>query len=412
MIQLLIHLILCAAGAYCALVCAYLLIVTLAAYMLRPRPRGPLEFPSCAVVIPAHNEARHIGRTLEYLKRSNYFQEQVHVYVIADNCDDNTADIARAAGATVFKRYDPDNRGKGQALDWCFREQTEMLREHPVTVIIDADSMVDPDFLASITARLLEPGVDAVQGNNSVANLDQHWRTALTGASFALVNCVRPAGLACLGSSAGLKGNGMAFRSKLLVHRGWPAHSIVEDVEFGVRLLLEGYWTTFDLDAKITSDMPAGRRQADAQRRRWEFGRLEVARHYVPALVRAIAANRDLRYLGPLMELIVPPMSVIALLEAAGLVLSHFASPSWTALFAVFVSMTALHVVLGLYFCRMPKRVWLALAAAPLFLFWKVGVYAGLLLSRGQKGWVRTEREGEGETDEDGDPPAGQGTGA
>lgn len=389
------HIVLFVAALLCAVIGLYLLVVTIAAFGLKPNRRVPANYPSCAVVIPAHNEALQIGRTLECLARSNYPKDLFQAYVIADNCDDDTAATARAAGAAVFERTDPGNRGKGQALDWCFREHTEMLRKHPATVIIDADSMVEPDFLAALTARLLEPGVAAVQGNNSVANPLQHWRTALTGASFALVNCVRPAGLARLGTSAGLKGNGMGFQSELLAHRGWPAHSIVEDVEFGVRLLLEGHRTVFDLDARISSDMPAGRRQADAQRRRWEFGRFQVARRYIPALVRAMMTDRVSRHIGALMELVVPPLSVLALVEGAGLLLSFFVHPAWTAVFAACIAMTALHVALGLRYCRMPGRVWLALAAAPVFLLWKVGVYVGLVVTRGQRGWVRTQRDGE-----------------
>ncbi len=405
MILLAAHFVLCVAAFYCAAVCLYLLVVTVAAYGLRSHPRVPAEFPSCAVVIPAHNEASQIGRTLKYLGRSNYPGNLFEVYVIADNCDDNTAEIVRAAGATALEREDRENPGKGQALDWCFHNHTGILREHPVTVIIDADSMVDPNFLAAITARLLESNVDAVQGNNSVANPLEHWRTALTGASFALVNCVRPAGLTRLGASAGLKGNGMAFRSALLAHRGWPAHSIVEDVEFGVRLLLEGHRTVFGLDARISSDMPAGTRQADAQRRRWEFGRFQVARRYVPALLRAMRADGVSPYMGAFMELIVPPLSVLVLLEGVCLALSLFVHPIWTTLFTAFIATTVLHVVLGLHYCRMPKRVWLALAAAPLFLLWKLGVYAGLVVTRGQKGWVRTQRDGELKAEDAGDPP-------
>ena len=405
MISLMAHLILFAAASYCAAICIYLLIVTVAAYGLKSQPRVPAKFPSCAVVIPAHNEALQIERTLKYLARSNYPPDLYEVYVLADNCDDKTAEMARMAGVVVFERNEPDNPGKGQALDWCFHTHTEILVEHSVTVIIDADSMVDPNFLPAITARLIDSDVDAVQGNNSVANSLQHWRTALTGASFALVNCVRPAGLTRLGASSGLKGNGMAFRSAVLAHRGWPAHSIVEDVEFGVRLLLEGHRTVFGLDARISSDMPTGTRQANAQRRRWEFGRFQVARRYVPALVQAMRTKGISPYIGALMELIVPPLSVLVLLEGGCLALSFLVHPFWTVLFAVFIVMTALHVALGLHYCRMPARIWLSLAAAPVFLFWKLGVYAGLVISHGQKGWVRTQRDGEPDAENVTHPP-------
>ncbi len=395
MILLAAHAVCAVAAIYCTVVCLYLLIITIAAYLPGRRPAVSQEFVSCAVVIPAHNEALQIGRTVEIVRRSDYPEDRFQVCVIADNCDDETASIARAAGAAVFERTDPANRGKGQALDWCFRSHAEVLDAHAATVIIDADSVVDAGFLASITASLFQPGIAAVQSNNSVANPRAHWRTALTCASFALVNCVRPAGLARLGTSAGLKGNGMAFRSEVLARHGWPAHSLVEDIEFGVRLLLEGHRTVFDADARISSDMPANRDQADSQRRRWEFGRFEVARRFIPVLIRATVARRTPRYLGALMELIVPPLSILVLLEGAFLVLSPFVHPLWTAVFALCAAMTVLHVGLGLHYCRMPGRVWLAFLAAPAFLLWKVVLYGGLIATRGQKGWVRTLRDTE-----------------
>ena len=153
--------------------------------------------------------------------------------------------------------------------------------------------------------------------------------------------------------------------------------------------------------------MPVGRKQADAQRRRWEFGRLQVAAHYLPALVRAMFADRISRYLGAFMEFVTPPLSLLVMLLAVALALSLFMHPLWTAVFAACTLLLLLHVALGAHYCRMPARVWLAMAAAPLFLFWKLRVYAGLVASCGQRGWVRTPRDGEPQPGAAAHPPPG-----
>lgn len=381
-------------AAYCVLVVGYLLVVTLAALFPRASPEDAhAGAPTCAVLIPAHDEAGQIEQTVARVFQSEYPRERYAVFVIADNCTDNTAQRARDAGAVAVERDEPLARGKGQALDWCLKEHPEIAARHDVVVIIDADSLVAPTFLAHMAAGVSQPGVAAAQSNNLVENPLDTWRTGLTAIGFALVNHVRPEGLQRLRASVGLKGNGMAFRSDVLARYGWPAHSIAEDVEFGMRLTLDGHRTVYACDARITSNMPTARANASAQRRRWELGRLNVARRYIWQLAKGLVLGRDARCLGPLMELMTPPLSMLVLVQMAGLVAGLIAQSGWAYVFALCLTGTALHITLGIRISPLPRKIWLALLAAPVYVAWKLLLYATMLLRR-ERGWVRTGREG------------------
>jgi cellulose synthase/poly-beta-1,6-N-acetylglucosamine synthase-like glycosyltransferase len=218
-------------SSYVIAVSAYLLLVAGAAYFFRKKvvyKGAPLRL---AVVIPAHNEEAGIGATVGRLLESSYAADRFAGFVIADNCTDRTGERAGRAGARVCNRVDPEKRGKGQALDWFLRTQRAAYRRADGIVMVDADTLVERDFLGEIAASLRHPDVLAVQGYYGVSNARVHWRAGLLSAAFHVFNHLRPAGHNRLGGTAGLRGNGMGFRTKLLRH-GWPAHSIVEDHEF------------------------------------------------------------------------------------------------------------------------------------------------------------------------------------
>ncbi len=310
MISWLFHALLFLPAMYFLVVCLYLLAVTVAAHWPKRRRVVGAVLPSLGVIIPAHDEEGQIRATVAAVLAQDYPRECFDAYVLADNCADETAVVARESGAAVFERLDPANRGKGQALDWCLSNHPELLWRHDAIVIIDADAIMDERFLQEMAGVLEDEKVSAVQAKNVVANPQVNWRTALTYAGFALINCVRSAGRVRLGGDAGLKGNGMVLRSDLLALYGWPAHSVVEDVEFGVRLLLNGHHISYCDTARVSSDMPAGRKEAESQRNRWEAGKVSVVARHAPLLLRAFLRTGQWRYLDACLDLSVPPLSM------------------------------------------------------------------------------------------------------
>lgn len=373
----------------------YLTILAVAAWRFKKKTAVGAEPRKLAVVIPAHNEAAQIAAVLTAIHRSFYPEHSYAVMVIADNCEDATAETARTAGATVFERSDPVDRGKGQALDWFLRKHADLVSQYEGVVIVDADTLVDRNFLKEISDSLSLPEVQVVQGFYGVSNATESWRTALMEAALCVFHHVRPAGRNRLGGSAGLKGNGMAFRAEILARQGWPAHSVVEDLELGTSLLLDGVLVHYNPDAVVRAEMAATRKQAESQRKRWEGGRLEIFRKYAPSLVRAWLVHRQVRYFDGFMELLIPPLSVLMLALAAVFPASLLGASKWVPLLGFSFAGLAFYVLSGLALRRAPAVIWLYLAAAPFFIFWKVLLYLKMMRGRGSREWVRTQRKSE-----------------
>ena len=139
-------------------------------------------------------------------------------------------------------------------------------------MIVDADTLVCKAFLSELSASLSHPDVSAVQGFYGVANPRDSWRTALSAAALAVFHHIRPAGRNVIGGTAGFKGNGLALRTQLIVQYGWPAFSIVEDIEFSLLLLLDDILVHYNPAAVVYGEMATTGSQASSQRMRWEGG--------------------------------------------------------------------------------------------------------------------------------------------
>jgi 1,2-diacylglycerol 3-beta-glucosyltransferase len=373
----------------------YLVILTLSAFSFRKIAGCDGLLLQLVVLIPAHNEASQIAPSIASVHQSEYPENCYAVMVIADNCEDETAAIAREAGALVFERSDPLRRGKGQALDWFLREQAEAYSSYDGVVIIDADTLADAKFLKEIADSLSHPQVDVVQGYYGVLNPAENWRTALMAAALCAFHHVRPAGRNRLGGSAGLKGNGMAFRSEILRRYGWPAHSIVEDLEFGTQFLLDGICVHYNPDAIVYAEMAATRKQAETQRQRWEGGRSQILRKYALPLLQVWARRREFRYFDGFMDLLIPPLSVLVLALGVLLIVAIISFPFMAWLLGFALMGIAFYVFCGLVLKRAPLAVWLYLMAAPFFVLWKIPLYLGMLKGKAANQWVRTQRKSE-----------------
>src|SRR4051812_45298581 len=204
----------------------YLFLATL----LSARPTAPVPEPAkrrFRFVVPAHNESAGIAGTVHSLLAVDYPADWFEVVVVADNCSDDTAAQARAAGATVLERQDPQNRGKGYALHLAF---SNLPAEIDAVVVVDADTLVSPNLLWAFAARR-DRGAHAMQADYAVRNHDASWRTRLIAIAFGAFHIVRSRARERLGLSCGLRGNGMCFSASVLREIPHRAYSVVEDVE-------------------------------------------------------------------------------------------------------------------------------------------------------------------------------------
>ena len=348
------------------------------------------------VIVPAHNEAAGIDATVRSLLAVDYPRECFRVVVIADNCDDGTAAVAEAAGATVLVRNDPSARGKGYALDFAFRS----CREHgaDAVVVVDADSVVSRNLLSAI-ARRLSAGERALQAHYGVRNPGASWRTRLLHIAFTAFHGVRSLGRERLGLSCGLRGNGMAFALDVLDAVPHRAFSIVEDLEYGIALGLAGIRVGYVGEAEVLGDMAAADAQSRPQRHRWEHGRALIARAYTRRLLSEAWHRRSPMLLDLAADLLVPPfgrlvMASVALLTVCGAA-AALGGPLPLSLAAGAAAFAASGVYVGraLVLSGSGARVVVDLVWVPPYLLWKLALPFLTHVGR-SGGWVRTAREG------------------
>jgi cellulose synthase/poly-beta-1,6-N-acetylglucosamine synthase-like glycosyltransferase len=381
---------------------AYLSLLTGAAWVstaISRRAKNPAAAPASArfaVLIPAHNEEPVIGGTLDALAALDYPSDRYRVHVIADHCTDRTVEIARAAGVEVHEHAD-ERRGKGPALAWVIRGLLDAPGDETpdVVVIVDADTVVDKGFLREVEI-VMAAGAVAVQGQYRVREPGTSAAAGLRAAALASRHHLRPLGRTAIGASCGLYGNGMAFTAALLRGREWSGH-LTEDIEFQMELLLDGIRVAYAPEAVIEAEMPSTLEGARTQNERWERGRIELARRYIPQLARAAVTRRGNRVAAAdaILDHLVPPLSVLVL-AAGGVTVASAGAGSRSGARSGIVLCAALsaHVLSGLVLARAPASVYRSLLHAPRMVVWKARLWLRMLSRPGEGGWVRTARRG------------------
>ncbi|TMF04474.1 MAG: glycosyltransferase [Chloroflexi bacterium] len=389
---------------------AYLDALTVAAAIRSRRPTRPTDASPrhrFAVLVPAHNEELLIGRLLDNLQQLDYPSDLYEVCVVADNCTDRTAELARAAGAKVYERFDPTQRAKGYALRWLLEQlgtnertsEPENARTKPFDafVILDADSVVSRNFLRSMDARLAS-GAQVIQAHYSVLNADEGSVAGLRSAALAAVHYLRPLGRAALGLSCGLKGNGMCFAAEILERFAWSWFTLAEDVEFHLALVSQGVRVDFAPEATVLADMPLTLEQAASQNDRWERGRLQLVKHYLPRLVLDSLRHRSPLRFDAAVEQLIPPLSIpfalscVMLVAALALALAGHGGTLPLALAACSLVGQVAYLLAALALVRAPRSRYVSLGKAPIYIAWKVSLYARALLPTRGSEWVRTAR--------------------
>lgn len=374
----------------------------------RPKPSRSAETPRprIAVLMPAHDEAQGIARVIEPVVAE--LAPGDRLLVVADNCSDSTAEVARAAGAEVVERTDPTRRGKGFALDFGVKHLA--LSPPDVVVILDADCFLRPGSLELIgrQSAAQERPVQALYLMHAPAGAGIGVRIAAF--AWVLKNQVRPLGFRRLGLPCQLMGTGMAFPWSVLRDAPLATGQIVEDLELGLELAARGAPPLFAPDALVESEFPVAAAGVASQRQRWEHGHLDVIRTLAPRLITRALRERRLGALALALDLCVPPLASFVLFLAAvwvaatGFWLLSSASP-WASSSSL-RSAQALPFLFatgaGLLLTSSVLRAWWSfgrhivslreLLGVPGYVLGKLPVYVGVLRKR-RLDWVRTRRD-------------------
>jgi cellulose synthase/poly-beta-1,6-N-acetylglucosamine synthase-like glycosyltransferase len=353
------------------------------------------ERPRLAVLMPAHNEASIVSATVRSI--ASQLRKHDRLLVIADNCVDNTAALARSEGAEVIERSDSQRRGKGYALDYGVRH----LEHDPpeVVIIMDADCRVSPGSIDKL-ARLCSTSSRPIQALYLMhASQDAGLKMRIAEFAWIVKNQARPEGLHRLGLPCQLMGTGMAFPWLRISKANLASGEIVEDLKLGIDLARAGAPPLFCADALVTSDFPNSSDGVQAQRTRWEHGHLRLLMTDVPGLLVSSLLQRNTSLLALTLDLSVPPLALLTLLVAtvwsASTILYLFTKATVPlGIASADAVLLALAVLMSWH--RYGRRTISLgkLALALVYALWKIPLYAKFLVAR-QISWVRSKRNDE-----------------
>jgi 1,2-diacylglycerol 3-beta-glucosyltransferase len=374
----------------------YWIVLAIAAIRAPTRPAVAARHPRTrfVIAIPAHDEASVIAATVDRLRGLEYPAELFTIHIVADHCSDDTAALARHAGAIVHERNQGPRLGKGAALAWLFKRILD--DQCDAVVVFDSDTQVAADFLCLMATRLAQ-GAQVIQGQHIIRNPESGWFPALAWAMFLIDNRYQNLGRTNLGWSAKNMGDSICFRADILSRMGW-GEGLTEDYQLRQLLLLEGIRISYEPFAKGYGEAPRTWAQARAQRARWLRGTRQASRQFAyPLLVEAIR-RRDLALLDGALQAYLPSFStltvgcIIALLgqillsQLVSSVLPNTLLYAWTGIcVALFV-----YPLFGLALERAPAKAYIVILTGPLFIVWRTYLAIKSRYFRRQDIWVRT----------------------
>lgn len=356
------------------------------------RGEGVLSNPSgcgkLAVVVPAHDEASGIAACVASLFACAAPPNGLRVVVIADNCTDDTAALAREAGAEVIERHDLERRGKGYALEVAFDQVLEDADVEAV-LVVDADTGVEHNFLVEM-AGAFGAGADGAQCRYLIGNADATDKGHLMNVALLAFNVARPRGRAQLGLSVGILGNGFGLHRRVLERLPYTARSVVEDLEYHLMMVREGFTMRFVESTSVTADLPVSEEGQTTQRARWEGGRYRMIREHAPGLLLEVLTGRG-KLLEPLGELLLLPLATHVGILTVVLVVPF---PPTQLYAASALALVAAHVAASIYVGGGGRAELMAIAKAPMYVLQKAKLLPSILrASKATQAWVRTARD-------------------
>ena len=265
-------------------------------------------------IIPAHNEENVVANLIESLKNQDYPKELYDIYVIADNCTDNTAKIAKEAGAIVYERFDEDKKTKGYALQWFLAQKIQEDAPYDAFCVFDADNIADKNFLKAMNKKLCQ-GENVVQGYRDIKNPTDNWITAGYAIFYWTMNRFYHLARYNLGLSPLLNGTGFMVRFDVIKPTGWDTKTLTEDIEFSLKNIIAGRKLGWATDAIVYDEQPTGFKQSWTQRSRWTVGHIQCMKEYTGLLAAAVKEKKTLMNFDGLLYILGSiPMFVITLI--------------------------------------------------------------------------------------------------
>ena len=272
----------------------YQFIISLCSFVkIKEKPLKEDKQHRFMTIIPAHNEEKVVVNLIESLKKLDYPKDLYDIYVIADNCTDNTAQIARDAGAIVYERFDSEKKTKGYAMQWFLNKMNEQGADYDAMCVFDADNVVMPDFFTAMNKKLCQ-GEEVVQGYKDIKNPSDSWVSAGYAIFYWTMHRFYHLARYNLGLSALLNGTGFMVKFDIIKPTGWNTDTLTEDIEFSLKRIIQGKRVGWATDAIVYDEQPVGFKQSWSQRSRWTIGHIQCLQEYTKPLAGAVKKNKTL----------------------------------------------------------------------------------------------------------------------
>ena len=268
------------------------------------------------LIIPAHNESAVVGALIESLQELDYPKELYDIYVIADNCTDNTAQIAKDLGAIVYERFDEKKKTKGFAMQWFLNQKVKEDADYDAFCVFDADNIVDKNFLNAMNKKLCQ-GEVVVQGYRDIKNPADSWISAGYALFYWTMNRFYHLARYNLGLSPLINGTGFMVDFNLIKPTGWDTITLTEDIEFSLKNIAQGRKLGWATDAIVYDEQPTEFKQSWSQRSRWTVGHLQCMKYYTKDLADGVVEYRTLMNFDGLLYLMGIPMMLVTFLLLA-----------------------------------------------------------------------------------------------
>ncbi len=264
-------------------------------------------------IIPAHNEEAVVTNLIESLKKQDYPKDLLDIYVIADNCTDNTAKLSREAGAIVYERFDENKKTKGYAMQWFLNKKVEENADYDAFCVFDADNIVMPDFIENMNKKLCQ-GEEIVQGYRDIKNPTDSWISAGYAIFYWTMNRFYHLARYNLGLSPLINGTGFMVKFDIIRQEGWNTKTLTEDIEFSLKSIAKGRKLGWAVDAKVYDEQPIGFHQSWSQRSRWTVGHLQCMKYYTKDLANGVKEKKSLMNFDGFLYIMGIPMMLLTFL--------------------------------------------------------------------------------------------------
>ena len=292
----------------------YQFIISLCSFVkIKEKPLKEDKQHRFMTIIPAHNEEKVVANLVESLKKLDYPKDLYDIYVIADNCTDKTAEVAKKAGAIVYERFDEAHKTKGHALQWFLAQKIEEDAPYDAFCIFDADNIVDENFLKVMNKKLCQ-GEEVVQGYKDIKNPSDSWVSAGYAIFYWTMHRFYHLARYNIGLSPLMNGTGFMVKFDVIKPQGWNTKTLTEDIEFSLKRIIEGKKLGWARDAIVYDEQPVGFKQSWTQRSRWTVGHMQCLKEYTKPLAEAVVKNKTvMNFDGLLYMLGTTPMLILTM---------------------------------------------------------------------------------------------------